>query len=720
MRSVVRATLPAVALLGPLLALLAVWGPLLAHYHVADLPVTPGLVGTLRRTPTGDIFTALDDIRYDTPMNAPDTAVKRADEFLRERFPGRGGDILAVGPLPNRAALAAGMPGDQLDVSSMIVADTLLEAYRRTGQERYLAAAWDSAVAWARFEHSAWFPVGLLWNDHAIAARLLVLSRLWGEVRGRADLDVAEATDVLAFVSRSVRLLAAPTHYTPWTNHGIMQNLALLHAGIAFPGLAGTTEGVRVAIERLGQHLPYYVADGGVVLEHSAGYHDFAIHLLGLGMRYLALLGEDVPAAWRDRYRAAECWQRRLLRPDGTLPGYGDTAQTPRSAALMAESAHVVCAPGAASWLDEEFGYAALRGGGAPDDQLFMTWANFAGRAHKHDDELAVWLWAAGRDWLAASGYWPYGDIDRDAAVSWRGTNAPHDTGEEGRSGGASRLLGSALGGSLQLLDVERQAPDGRYYRRQVVGIAGEGLLVVDTSRAAEGPRGGTTSVWTFSPGTILQRHGSSDTAIQLLDPQSGRTIGSYWLCAPRCTVTRLAGSRRPFGGLVADAGVIRPTESLVVAVEDGGWRAVFWATGSGDEAAPAAVALEQRGDAGHWLLSIERQNHTVRVQRDGATLSREGPSTAATTVPVHPAAAQHARVGAATARYLEVADRFPLFRDHIGYRWKATAAILALAVAQVLVLWLLARLGAGRGVRTLLASGGWLAITGWLYYVYL
>ena len=67
-------------------------------------------------------------------------------------------------------------------------------------------------------------------------------------------------------VARSEQLLAKPGHFTFATNHGVMQNLALWHASLAFPSLPRTQAYQRLARVRMDDQMQFYVTGEGMVL----------------------------------------------------------------------------------------------------------------------------------------------------------------------------------------------------------------------------------------------------------------------------------------------------------------------------------------------------------------------------------------------------------------------------------------------------------------------
>ncbi len=713
------ALLPAVALFGPVAAVLAVWLPVLVHYHVADPVILPEAVARLRQVPSDAVLQRLDEARFAMGSRAGGDIRVAADEILRGRYRTGSGETVAVRLEPTTALLSVGSPMAQLEVSCLVVSQVLLDAYRATGEQRYFGAALQSALAWSRFEKAAWLPVGFLWNDHAIAGRMVVLTDLWREYRRRGDFDPVLGGEILAFVARSAALLARNSHYTARTNHGIMQNLGLLYVAAAFPDLPGVEGHIALAMDRLALHLPYYVSPDGVVLEHSAGYQNFALNLLRYALEYADVLGLAAPSGLKERYEAAWCFRRHFSRPDGSVPSYGDTRGGRREPVGPVGEVNVSCRQQGPSWIDQDFGYASIHGFSEAADQLFMAWANFPGQAHKHSDELAAWLWLDGRDWWAGSGYWPYDDPAWWSAVSWRGANAPHRVGEAPSLDRDSRLLGLRDSDVVPFLDVERRAADGSVYRRQIAGLGSAGVLVLD-SATGDSSDARFETVWTLEPGIAVRSTPHDKDAYELLDVLSGRSLRAIFFGGASHTLQRLRGSRDPFAGLIAIRGEIHPTEAVITSAAFGAWSGALWQRSASTGAVDDGQRARHWNGPEHWSVSVAQGTGSITLSREGARLTLQSADAGHIDLPLMAGAASRPELDRAIAQYRRVSRQFPVFEDHLKYRWRATLGIGLLAAIQIAGVWVLGRLGVGAGLRAVLVVGAWAATSGWLYYQYL
>jgi hypothetical protein len=230
------ATLP--FLVVPFLVLLLVWVPEFAHFSVPHVSITESMVAAARQTPE-------------------DAVLEEAREFYLLPIDGRQGELevsIAEGILEGRLELPElppaqidlafsaddidGLPSElQLWYAGFVVPDLLLAAHVETGREEFFAAAEGFIASWDRYERGSPLPRGLLWNDHAVAARVRVLAEFWRIYRARPDYRPEVGRAVLEQAARYGHFLSSPGHFTFSTNHGVMQNLGLLHLTLSFPTL---------------------------------------------------------------------------------------------------------------------------------------------------------------------------------------------------------------------------------------------------------------------------------------------------------------------------------------------------------------------------------------------------------------------------------------------------------------------------------------------------
>lgn len=377
-------------------------------------------------------------------------------------------------------------PACGLLFAAFVAPDVLLQAYDATGRKDFFTAAGAFITNAQAYEQGALLPRGYFWNDHAVAARVCVLTNFWRLYRHSPDYRPEVGRQVLQMVARSEQLLAKPRQFTFPTNHGIVQNLALWHASLAFPSLPRAEEYQHLARARITEQMKFYISGEGVVLEHSAGYHLFGVSLLGMVFRYLDLMHQVAPEEWIEKYDLAKKVYATLRRPDGSLPMFGDTGdqtdplgplvttfdgdRRPQGLAYQsmwkpAEAVNLYPVSGYAIWWDGlEFWPNALN-----LSQTVVAWSDFPGHAHKHADEMSVLFWAGGQTWLSNIGYWPYASKWRRTIESWAGSNAPHLLGENPAALRTTRLVSSGSSLILRAIELERTGVENYTARRQVI-----------------------------------------------------------------------------------------------------------------------------------------------------------------------------------------------------------------------------------------------------------
>jgi len=712
-------------LAGPLAALAAVWYVPIAHYGTGPSSVSAAVVERARAPLAQEVRALMDGRDFDVPVRAPLGQAADRVRRLRETGDLQLGDFPPVPvKLPfDPANLERGGPGWQLQIVSLAVPRLFLDAYRETGERANLVLARNAILGWARYEGSRWLPQGMLWNDHAVAARIRVLADFWQAYREHPDLmGTDQAGTVLAFAARGIALTARPGQYNPRTNHGILQDLALWHAHLAFPGLPAAEPAARLARERFAGHLPYYLGPEGVVLEHSAGYHAVGVKLVGRAFRYMALSGQAIPPEWWRRYRGAVRFLQLLRRPDGTLPRIGDTgireAAGLRVARAQGGGVRLVPlgppeAPAHTSALFPVAGYwvgwrGAGQGGAA---QTVLAWSRFAGHGHKHADELSLLFWADGVDWWTAAGYWPYGARGRTAAAGWTGANAPHLAGEPPSLGRTSRLLGHAEG-RLRFLDLERRVPSRGYrVQRQLISLAGGTWAVLDS---ADGGGGGVTEeVWRTGPGVAVAATGSG--GFRLAHAASPVGLSLWHVGSGRVRWVR-GGEGRGVRGLVAAGRRPVATRSLILERPSGGEPSLLaWRLGAGG---PGPRLLRWQGPE-HWKLRLPGDRGPVTVTRTGRLLRYRAADGAAREIALTAPPAVQVQRAAMARQMAAMRQEYGTFRPLLPYRERMTAVVGVLAVAHLGLFTLMSRRrGRGRS-PALLALSGWLVFAGWLNLYY-
>ncbi|MCC6531342.1 MAG: heparinase II/III family protein [Burkholderiales bacterium] len=720
----------------PLAVLFALWLPDFAYYYVPGAAIERELIERSRDVPGGGVLDELERMQL-----AVGRKFEHGQELVAAAEAMLAGELRLSAQVSRRFDISFDPadllePAAALPFASLFVPSVLLDAYASTGREEFYLAAKKFLLAFADFERSAWRPKGLIWNDHAIAARIPVTIKFWRIYRQRADFDRGEAGKVLQLLARSGQFLAKPSHFTFRTNHGVMQNIGLLQLCVALPSLANASSWCDTALARLHDQMRYYVNGEGVVLEHSAGYHAFGMELLGMILRALTLLDRPVPPQWDEKYRLAKAHYAALRRPDASLPLYGDTPsagsyplvterqrdggysrlyreeswQPDAAFALYPVAGHSVWWRGLESWPQA-----------ATLSQTVVTWSHFPSRAHKLADEMSVLSWRDGHNWITNSGYWPYGRWGRRHAEGWEGSNAPHLVGEPGHVSRRTELLGYSDGISLRLIDLRRHGTDTYKARRQVVDLASGALLVLD--HIEDGQRRRSTTVWTTEPGTRLDRHPGAN-AYRLISPE-GKTMLLSLLASEGARIQTYLGSRQPFAGWVVIDGVPRAAPAFVVDQPTAdSWALAVWSQQPPgiDGKAHAAPEMLEWGGSERWTLRVDGPRETVTIERAGARILVKGAGgQELERLQIRPAADISAQRRAVETAYEDSAGKSRKFRELAAYRLTLTYLLFAVLVGQEAIFWLMRRARRAWRIGARLGAGAaWIAAAFWINVVFL
>jgi hypothetical protein len=736
-----RSAIGALAFLAvPVLVLVSVWLPLLAHYRVPETDPTPSMVETARTLPGDDVLQELRRF-YLLPIAGRSAAfeVSAAEEILQGRLelPGTPAGQLHVPPEPGDLGR---LPAElQLSYAGFVVPDLLLAAYTDSGREEFFAAAEAFIASWDRYERQSLGPQGLLWNDHAISARVRVLAEFWRIYRARPDYRPDVGRAVLTQAARYGSLLSSPEQFTFATNHGIMQNLGLLLLSLSFPTLPDRERYHAIALERFGGQLAFLIDEAGVVRENSAGYQAFDLALLGMTYRCMTLLGDPIPEDWARRYAAGLGVLDDLRRPDGTIPTVGDTDEAslgeyPPTTRIDASGLAAPLLPftgqppRAPETLDASSGYWINWEGldHWPDttSQTVVTWTSPPGPGHKHADELGVMVWSDGISWLTSAGYWPYADAGGLLAESWVGANAPHLEGEASTSLRQTELLAHGRADQVAAVDLERDGPGAYRVRRQVVHVGTNLWIVLDVTSGGDAA---SQSTWTISPEVEL-RPAESAGSYLLEARTAGASARLDYVGSPAPTFAEYQGSLAPFAGWHVVGGTPQPAPAVIVDQPAGpAWLATVVARTGGSTSEdrvtgrPTAMRVDSAED---WAMAVPTTGGGLEIRRTGRTIvvDRPGaPGGSPASVDVAPgpdARPEQARIRAA---FDAMASAYPQFQPLVSRRTTVSIGILLLTLGQEAVLLVVRR--RRRGLYLPLRALGtvcWIALAVWLGLVFL
>lgn len=549
---------------------------MILDYCVRNLDASNDIFARSRMNPAGSVLDELSMFRFSP--SAPvsnDELILMANKIMSGYLQLPGYEQVSISLPFDSKNFEKGLPTWKLTYAGMIVPDLLIDAYLLTGKDEYFHLATNAILRWEEFERLKWLPKGFLWNDHAIASRISVLSKFWSAYRTRQDYKPEVAKLIFSMVVRNGEMLVKDSQFTFSTNHGVMQNLALLHLAAAFPEIPHVNEYRLIALKRLSDQMLFYINDEGVVLEHSAGYHSHGMELFGKAFRYLALNNMTPPLAWIGKYKRSKDFMSMIRRPDGSLPVFGNTNSAPSLPSLITEvDPHGRARPLFRSddWhpiashaLYPVAGYSVWWDGLSTRSndltQTVIAWSYFPGHGHKLADEMSLMVWADKQNWLTNVGYWPYGVPGRAMADSWEGSNAPHLLHEPADSVRSTELLDYMVNGRLAFNHLRRIGPSDFSVDRQVLHIDSNLWLVLDHHSSGKVRRVSTT--WTFSPDLVLDR-GQSPGQFHIFKKDTKSCMSISIFGKNKIEIAAYKGSKQPFAGWVVFDNQARPAPALV------------------------------------------------------------------------------------------------------------------------------------------------------------
>lgn len=710
--------LRALSVLAPGLVIFFIWFPGILHFRVPHISVTDAMVESGRRAPANEVLAELGRVRFfvDAPQDQNELIVNAEN--------------LLTGSLDQSTKITIPFaPEDlekgqwQLFLAGFGVPRVLLSAYVASGREIFFDTAKKIILGWAAYENKAWRPRGLLWNDHAVAERMLVLADFWRLYRQRSDYRLDEARVVLQLAARTSWLLAAPSHFKFSTNHGVMQNLALWHFSLAFPSLPSAQEYQKLALSRMRYQMSFYINEEGVVLEHSSNYHVFGLKLLAYAMRYMTLANLPVPGEWIRKYNGAQTFYSDLRLSNGYLPVFGDTGtyshpMGPLVTKIDLQGRASALAP-AKNWAPRNAhslypvaGYSVWWDGldAWPHveklAQLVVAWSYFPGHAHKHADEMSLSLWARGQRWLTNIGARSSGK-ERSEALSWNGSNAPHLANEDYDSSRSTKLRFFGWSGRLAFLDLERTGPGGYIARRQIIWKKPNLWIALDHIRGKEGHRGRT--IWRADE-SVKWSKGKVPWSFHLRGKDTESILTGLFVASAGAEITPpSSGGNKGFGD-----------SQFVVVQQPAGnsCLAAIWSLAQNQASrdfmdGDRSIECEH---AGTWKLSFPTDSGNTTVRRSGQVVeffyadrngSRQSESVVLQKANDTSEEYQQIRNG-----YAQAAAKYPLVNQTMAYRTKAIKLLVILFLLQEIFFLLCRRIypPGYRNLRTLSAIA-WIVV---------
>ena len=729
-----RIKLFVLSLIITILVIGSVWAPIIMRFYVHATGIGDNSINKLKLIPKNDVLDEVNQFSYGIEQPGSDTnivaaATKIIEEGKFSEFP----EAIKGLSQFKKELLSEGLPREQLLYSSLIVPKILLEAYLISKNEEFYSVAHKFIIDWARYEQSVWLPDGFLWDDHAIAARVLVLSKFWAIYRQHKSFTNQDASILIHSVERSAEILSKKGLFSVGTNHGVMQNIALLHIALVFPELKNTASYIKLAVQRLSEQIAFYINDEGVVQEHSAEYHEYGLQLLSMAFRYMELLNIEIPEKWYAKYNHAVNVYRNLLRPDGTLPMYGDTDGAKRKAIYLSEVDNIryyryllplsIVKQRDSFTMLPKSGYSIWWDGkeGACDQssQTLVAWPNFVSHAHKHADETSLLFWSNGQSWWTDIGYWPYGINYREQAVSWQGSNAMHYINEPATSNRTTILKSYFNSCDVKYLELERVTDDGYHVNRQVLKYQNTWLVLDHVSDINNRT---SRIIWTTLPDVSVKHEGGQNYLLGRSDEDGGLSVVFSDSTGFNTKLHR--GDTDPFSGWLAQEDGIAETNAFVLDLLPEKWSAIAWRPVSDyRKQGLSSVDIISSASVHEWTIRIAAAETTLMITRVGPdnkliisgpdgknpqriVLLRDAPELTDTSI---------------DQQYVELRNKYDQGKIYYIYRIRVTWYLVTLFFLQELLFLIIT---SRVSLRNLLVSRnvmntGWLVMAGWLHFFY-
>lgn len=323
----------------------------------------------------------------------------------------------------------------QLYLQGLTPLETLGRAWNQTKDLRYLEAGKELIESWNlyRQKQSALADAGggnsLLWHDHGTAIRAESLLYFLLACMD-TPLDTPELRgEVQELLILHAQFLADDSHYTENHNHGIIQDVALLHTAY-FLRMPESQQWISIAEDRLEKQKEYAFNSEMVHVENSPGYNAAVIDSFYQIAIFLQRMGDSFSEhLLADIYDAAEflAW---VTLPNGITAQIGDTSSSlkqevsslkyehfgnPRldfASSLGQKDEMTPEQKAEVSKVYPDAGYYFYRENWDGETVSDATWkmlkSGYSSRTHKHADDCSFILYSKGYEVFSDTGWYNY------------------------------------------------------------------------------------------------------------------------------------------------------------------------------------------------------------------------------------------------------------------------------------------------------------------------
>jgi hypothetical protein len=413
-------------------------------------------------------------------------------------------------------------------------------------------------------------------------------------------------------------------HWDGAWNHGLLQDLALLHIGCGYPAQAWDGQPLRWRAIARQQMLASFAANRlgpaidaqGATNEQATGYASFAHTLWADAEQELTACGYRVPAVIRNRVALMPMFIAQSVQPDGDLAQIGDTYQLPP--AMVAGPVEYAMTGGAKGSRPARrvavyaAGYVFGRSGWGTKArplarQSFYSLRFGPGRqVHGHDDHMGLTYYARGRNLIVNAGHDGYANTPyRDYLRSPEAQNVLVMPGVPFAAAAATALTRQDIGETGQFFEFADTAFDGHPRDRSIyISQRPDLMVVLDRASGARSYQ----QLWHLDPAlavTALTR----TCAVARPHPDDGTRL---WICQvplpgqvlPPGSTQVIRGQVNPYQGWVSRQMEQRTPADVVAMNRTGGSAAILTVIVPASRRAPVTTRITRQPD-GWFLLEV-------------------------------------------------------------------------------------------------------------------
>lgn len=277
----------------------------------------------------------------------------------------------------------------------------VLNAYEATGKKEYLEKANFYVFEWIKSNRKIYSSKSnFAWNDHGTANRLLNLIQFWKSYRESELYNDKDAKELMYSLVQHGKFLNEDGNYTK-SNHGIMQDQALIELSVLFPQLPKANEWFEKADKRMLASIERDVAKDGVHKEHSPSYHTLVKELFVDSKNFMKHY-DKYDGEFDTSLKRMDKYEKHLVMPDGNYPLLGDSEDN------KVNGFNEIPSLEDAVFKDGGVAFFRNNWNTAENPIYFMFTAAFHSVVHKHADDLSFVLSYGDTDYFVDSGKYNY------------------------------------------------------------------------------------------------------------------------------------------------------------------------------------------------------------------------------------------------------------------------------------------------------------------------